>query len=280
VEVFAEILPAQKERIVMAIKKGGHSIGFLGDGINDANALKAADVGISINNAVDVAKEAADVVLLDRNIDVIREGVLEGRKTFMNTLKYIYLSTSANFGNMFSMAVISLFLPFFPLLPIQILLNNFLSDIPAFAIASDRVDPELIKQPRSWNFAAIRKFMIIFGLQSSVFDFATFALLIYYFKASATEFRTAWFMESLLTEILILLVIRTSRPFYKSRPSSFLMAAVIFCFILSLTIPYLPLASVFSLYALPITLVGSLLVLVLLYFMGAELIKKTFKMKI
>jgi Mg2+-importing ATPase len=155
-------------------------------------------VGISIDNAVDVAKEAADLVLLDQNIDVIREGVEEGRKTFMNTMKYIYVTTSANFGNMISMAIASVILPFLPLLPVQILLNNFLSDLPAIAIASDNVDKELVTTPRKWNIKYIRRFMIIFGLQSSLFDFITFGILYYYFHASPQTFRTGWFMESLL----------------------------------------------------------------------------------
>jgi Mg2+-importing ATPase len=194
VDVFAEVVPEQKERIVKALQQTGHAVGYMGDGINDATALKAADVGISIDNAVDVAKEAADLVLLDQNIDVIREGVEEGRKTFMNTMKYIYVTTSANFGNMTSMAIASLMLPFLPLLPVQILLNNFLSDLPAITIASDNVDKELVTKPRKWDIKNIRRFMIIFGLQSSFFDFITFGILYYYFHASPQTFRTGWFM--------------------------------------------------------------------------------------
>ena len=274
VNVFAEILPAQKERIIKALQKNGHTVGYLGDGINDANALKAADVGISINNAVDVAKEAADLVLLDQDINVIREGVEEGRKTFANTLKYIFVTTSANFGNMFSMAIASLLLPFLPLLPIQILLNNFLSDLPAIAIASDTVDEELVVKPRKWNMHYIWRFMILFGLQSSFFDFATFGLLFYVFHASPGEFRTAWFMESLLTEILILLVIRTQRPFFKSQPSRYLTLAAIVTFTICLVIPYLPFATIFELYPMPLPLFGCVIVIITVYILVAEVSKK------
>lgn len=273
-DVFAEISPAQKERIVRALQQSGHSVGYLGDGINDANALKAADVGISINNAVDVAKEAADIVLLDRDINVISEGVEEGRRTFMNTTKYILVTTSANFGNMFSMAVASLIFPFLPLLPVQILLNNFLSDLPAISISSDNVDEELTVKPRKWSMSYIWKFMIVFGLQSSVFDFATFGLLFYLFHASVTEFRTAWFMESLLTEILVLLIIRTQRPFFKSRPSKYLLSASLFTFLACISIPYLPFAGLFQLYPLPATLFTCIIIIVVLYIIVAEIFKK------
>jgi P-type Mg2+ transporter len=274
VDVFAEILPAQKERIIKALQSAGHSVGYMGDGINDANALKAADVGISINNAVDVAKEAADLVLLDRDINVIRDGVEEGRKTFMNTMKYISVTTSANFGNMFSMAIASLMLPFLPLLPVQILLNNFLSDLPAIAIASDKVDEELVTSPRKWNMPYIWRFMIVFGLQSSIFDFATFGLLLYVFHASPERFRTAWFMESLLTEILILLIIRTRRPFFKSKPSRYLLLAAAFTFVACVIIPYLPFAKAFELYALPLPLLATVLLIVALYILVAEASKR------
>jgi Mg2+-importing ATPase len=273
-DVFAEILPAQKERIVRALQQAGHSVGYLGDGINDANALKAADVGISINNAVDVAKEAADLVLLDRNINVINEGVEEGRRTFMNTTKYVLVTTSANFGNMFSMAIASLIFPFLPLLPVQILLNNFLSDLPAISISSDNVDEELIVKPRKWSMSYIWKFMIVFGLQSSIFDFATFGLLFYIFHASITEFRTAWFMESLLTEILILLIIRTQRPFFRSKPSKYLLLASLFTFLACIGIPYLPFASLFQLYPLPAILFVSIVLIVGLYIIVAEISKR------
>lgn len=273
-DVFAEIVPAQKERIVKALQKGGRVVGYLGDGINDANALRAADVGISIDNAVDVAKEAADLVLLDRDINVIRAGIIEGRTTFMNTLKYIFVTTSANFGNMLSMAIASLLLPFLPLLPVQILLNNFLSDLPAISIASDNVDTELVQNPRRWDMNYIKHFMVIFGLLSSLFDFATFGLLLYIFHTGVTEFRTAWFMESLLTEVLVLLVIRTKRSFFKSRPSLYLLLSSVFTFIVCLAIPYLPFATVFGLYPLPFKLFAAILVIIIAYVILSEITKR------
>jgi Mg2+-importing ATPase len=219
-------------------------------------------------------------VLLDQEIDVVKEGVEEGRKTFMNTIKYIFVTTSANFGNMFSMAIASFFLPFLPLLPVQILLNNFLTDVPAIAIASDKVDEELIISPKKWNMRTIRRFMIIFGLQSSVFDFATFGLLYYVFHASPEEFRTAWFMESLLTEILILLIIRTQRPFFKSKPSRYLLRASLFTLIASITIPYMPWAARFELYPLPLNFYGWIALIVLVYVVMTEVSKKYLLKKI
>lgn len=273
-DVFAEVVPEQKERIVKAFQQTGHAVGYMGDGINDANALKAADVGISIDNAVDVAKEAADLVLLDQDIDVIREGVEEGRKTFMNTMKYIYVTTSANFGNMISMAIASLLLPFLPLLPVQILLNNFLSDLPAIAIASDNVDKELLIKPRKWDIKYIRRFMIVFGLQSSLFDFATFGILYTYFHAKPEIFRTGWFMESLLSQILILQVLRTRHLFFKSKPSKYLLMASMFTFTACLVIPYLPFAKDFELYPLPLNIFLSIVLIILAYIIFAEVTKR------
>lgn len=274
VAVFAEIEPIQKENIIRALQMSGHAVGYLGDGINDANALKVADVGISIENAVDVAKEAAAVVLLEKNIDVILEAVMEGRKTFMNTLKYIFVTTSANFGNMFSMAIISLCLPYLPLLPTQILLNNFLSDIPALAIVSDRVDEELMEKPRRWDIKYIRRFMIVFGLESSLFDFLTFGILLYVFHAGAGEFQTGWFMESLLTEIFILLVIRTRRPFFKSKPSKYLAGASLFTFGVALILPYLPFSNALTLHPLPVNLLIVIMSIAAVYILASELTKR------
>lgn len=279
-DVFAEILPAQKERIIRAFQKAGHSVGYFGDGINDANALKIADVGISANNAVDVAKEAADLVLLDRDIDVIKDGIEEGRITFMNSLKYIVVSTSANFGNMFSMAIASLIFPFLPLLPVQILLNNFLADLPAIALASDKVDDELVVKPRKWSMSYIRRFMIVFGLQSSIFDFLTFGLLYYVFHSSIQQFRTAWFMESLLTQILILLIIRTRKPFFRSQPSKYLLLATGFIFLACVTIPYLHFARLFEFTSLPLPIFFSILLIVAAYILVAEVSKKYFIRKL
>lgn len=273
-DIFAEVVPEQKERIVKALQQLGHTVGYLGDGINDANALKAADVGISIDNAVDVAKEAADLVLLDQNIDVIREGVEEGRKTFINTMKYIYVVTSANFGNMLSMAIASVVLPFLPLLPVQILLNNFLSDLPSIAIASDNVDKELLVKPQRWDIKNIRRFMILFGMQSSLFDFITFWLLYGYFHASVQTLRTGWFMESLLSQILILQVLRTRHIFFKSRPSKYLLSASLFTFAACLIIPYLPIANELELFPLPANILAGIVIVVLVYMVFAEITKR------
>ena len=224
VDIFAETEPNQKERILAALRKAGNVVGYLGDGINDASALHAADVGISVESAVDVAKEAADIVLLERDLGVLAQGVRHGRQTFANTLKYVFITTSANFGNMVSMAGASLFLPFLPLLPKQILLNNFLSDLPSMTIATDSVDREQVDRPRRWDIRFIRNFMMVFGLVSSVFDYLTFGALLYWLRATEQEFQTGWFIESLMTELFIVLVIRTQRPFFRSRPGTLLLA--------------------------------------------------------
>jgi Mg2+-importing ATPase len=245
IDVFAEIEPSQKERIILALKQSGNTVGFIGDGINDASALHCADVGISVNSAVDVAKEAATVVLLEKDLSVLAAGVREGRKTFANTLKYIYMTTSANFGNMFSMAGAALFLPFLPLLPKQILLNNFLTDFPAMAISTDSVDPEVLERPRPWDIRFIRNFMIVFGVISSLFDFLTFAVLVLILSATPEQFRTGWFVESVMTEVLIIMVMRTWKPFYKSMPSRPLAVDMILVLLLTLALPYSPLSSGF-----------------------------------
>ncbi|WP_261808046.1 magnesium-translocating P-type ATPase [Paenibacillus sp. N3.4] len=203
IDVFSEVEPNQKERIIHAIKKAGNVVGYIGDGINDASALHAADVGISVDSAVDVAKEAADIVLLGKDLNVLVRGVQEGRKTFANTMKYVFMATSANFGNMFSMAGASLFLPFLPLLPKQILLTNLLTDFPEMTIASDNVDSEMIDKPRRWDIKFIRKFMITFGIVSSIFDFMTFGVLKFMLHATPEQFRTGWFIESVISASLM-----------------------------------------------------------------------------
>ena len=217
--LFAEIEPNQKERILLALKKSGHVVGYLGDGINDAPALHAADVGISVDSASDVARDAADIVLLRQDLGVVVAGVHEGRRTFANTLKYLYATQSANFGNMLSMAAASAFLPFLPLTASQILLNNFLSDLPATALAADRVDPELTLAPQRWELSRLQRFMLLFGLTSSCFDGITFAWLHYVARAPVATFRSAWFVESLLSELLVALLLRTRRPVFTSRPA-------------------------------------------------------------
>ena len=221
VNVFSEIEPQQKENIVKALRKAGNIVAYMGDGINDVAAINAADVGISTSNAVDVAKESADVVLLERDLEVLNAGILEGRRTFLNTLKYIYTNTSATFGTMFSMAGASLILPFLPMLPQQILMTNFLTDFPFMAISSDNVDKDATKMPQKWDLKQLKNFMIVFGLHSSVFDYLTFFALYKLFKANADLFHTGWFIESFCTQILILFVVRTHKSLLKSVPGNY-----------------------------------------------------------
>jgi P-type Mg2+ transporter len=274
--VFAEVDPNQKERIILALQKTGHVVGYMGDGINDALALHAADVGISVDTAVDVAKDAADFVLLRKDLGIVRQGIDEGRMTFANTLKYILTTVSANFGNMFSMAVASVFLPFLPLLASQILLNNFLSDIPATAIAGDRVDEEMVARPRRWDTAFIRDYMVLFGLLSSVFDLLTFSALLWVFQAAPEEFRTGWFIESLLTELVIALVVRTRRRFYRSRPGNWLLITTVVVMAIALVLPYLPFSSIFGFVPLPAPLMLGMIALTLAYVLAVEMAKKSF----
>jgi Mg2+-importing ATPase len=276
VHVFAEVEPNQKERIIFALRKAGNVVGYIGDGINDASALHAADVGISVANAVDVAKEAAEIVLLEKDLDVLVQGVREGRTTFANTLKYVFMATSANFGNMFSMAGASLFLPFLPLLPKQILLTNLLTDFPEMTIATDRVDGEMVDQPRRWDISFIRRFMLTFGILSSVFDFLTFGVLLFALHAGPVEFRTGWFVESVISASLIVLVIRTRRPFFKSRPSKYLLAATLVIAIATLLLPFTPLGRLFGFGTLPVAFLLAMGLIVTLYVAAAEITKHIF----
>jgi Mg2+-importing ATPase len=276
VDIFAEVEPNQKERIILALRKSGNIVGYLGDGINDASALHAADVGISVNSAVDVAKEAASILLLEKDLDALADGVREGRTTFANTLKYIFMTTSANFGNMFSMAGAALFLPFLPLLPKQILLNNFLTDFPAMAIATDSVDRELVEKPRRWDIKFIRDFMIVFGVVSSFFDFLTFGALLFLLDANAEQFRTGWFLESVMTELLILPVIRTWRPFYQSRPSKPLWVATVIVLAVTLALPYLPLNKWLGFTPLPASFILVFAGITGGYLIASEMTKKLF----
>ena len=272
-DLFVEVDPNQKERIIRALKRTGHVVGFLGDGINDAPAMHAADTSLSVEGAVDVAREAADFVLLERDLGVILRGVAEGRRTFANTLKYVLTTTSANLGNMVSMAVASLALPFLPLLAGQILLNNFLSDVPAVGIAGDAVDEELVARPRRWDMGFLRRFMVQFGLLSSLFDFLTFAALLWVFAAGAELFRTAWFVESLLTELVIALVVRTWRPFWRSRPGDVLLWTTCGVIVLAFAIPYLPYAGLLDFVPLPAGVVATLVAIAVLYVAAAEALK-------
>jgi Mg2+-importing ATPase len=274
--LFVEVDPNQKERIILALQKRGRVVGYMGDGINDAPALHVADVGISVDEAVDVAKEAADFVLLEHDLAVLRDGILLGRITFANTLKYVFITTSANFGNMFSMAGASLFLPFLPMLPMQILLTNFLTDFPAMTIASDSVDPEMIECPRRWNIRFIRNFMITFGFVSSVFDYLTFGILLLVARATQGQFQTGWFLESVLTELLILLVIRTQRPFFKSVPGRYLTISALIVAGVTLILPYSPLKDLLGFTPLPLPLLLMLLGITVLYITASEVAKQFF----
>jgi Mg2+-importing ATPase len=279
-EIFAELEPFHKERLILALRQRGNVVGFLGDGINDASALHAADVGISVEGAVDVAKGAADIVLLEKDLSVLLSGVQEGRKTFANTMKYVFMATSANFGNMFSMALLSLFLPFLPLLPTQVLLTNLLTDLPEMTIAGDSVDPELVYKPRRWSIGFIRDFMITFGLLSSLFDYLTFGVLLFLLHAGVEQFRTGWFMESVVSASLVVLVIRTRRPFFRSRPSRYLIAATVVVCAAALLIPNTPLAALFQFSALPAGYTVAVVVIVLAFLLTAEAVKSSFYRRI
>lgn len=276
VDVFAQIEPNQKERIILALKKAGHVVGYLGDGINDTPALHAADVGISVDTAADAAREAADIVLLRHDLGVLKDGVFEGRETFANTLKYVFMATSANFGNMFSMAGASLFLDFLPLLPSQILLMNLLTDLPEMAIASDSVDPEAVRRPRRWNVRTIRHFMLVFGAISSVFDFLTFGALLFVLHASELQFRTGWFLESVSSAALIVLAIRTRRRIWESRPGRALVWATFLVVAITLLIPFSPLSGTFGFAPLTSSFFVTLALLLLAYLTLVELTKRKF----
>lgn len=280
VDLFAEIEPNQKERIIHALRKAGNVVGYMGDGINDASAIHAADVGISVNSAVDVAKDAADIVLLDKDLDVLVEGVREGRITFANTLKYVFIATSANFGNMFSMAGASLFLNFLPLLPKQILLTNLMTDFPEMTIANDKVDEEMISGPRRWDIKAIRKFMITFGLLSSVFDYLAFGALLLILRANEVQFRTGWFLESVISASLIVLVIRSRKPFFTSMPGKYLLIATLATIIATMAIPFTPLAGIFGFSPLPIKFLIIIFLIIILYIVSAEITKNLFYRKV
>jgi Mg2+-importing ATPase len=275
-DLFVDVDPNQKERIIRALQKRSHVVGYMGDGINDAPALHDADVGISVESAVDVAREASDFVLLKPGLDVLRRGIEEGRVTFANSLKYVFTTTSANFGNMLSMAGASLFLPFLPLLAKQILLNNFLSDFPAITIASDNVDREYVERPHRWDVKFIRNFMIIFGLVSSLFDFLTFGLLLWVVHSTPEQFRTGWFIESLLTELLVALIVRTRRPFYQSKPGHWLWISTLLVALVTFVIPYLPFNSLLGFVPLSVGVMSLLLLITLLYVLATEIAKRIF----
>ncbi|HET7643905.1 MAG TPA: magnesium-translocating P-type ATPase [Nitrososphaeraceae archaeon] len=278
VDIFAEIEPNQKEQIILALKKSGHTVGYMGDGINDTPALHAADASISVDTATDIVKEAADFVLLEKDLNVLAKGVEEGRRTFANTLKYIFMATSANFGNMFSMAGASLFLPFLPLLPKQVLLVNLLTDIPEMAISTDNVDKEMVKKPRKWNIKFIQKFMLYFGLLSTLFDYITFIILII-LNLSIEQFRTMWFMESVISAASIVLIIRTKDKFYKKRPSKYLIIFTLAIIGVVILLPYTIIGEIFGFVSPQLIYLIIIGFIVLAYVFMAEIVKKRFYSK-
>lgn len=275
-QVFAEVEPNQKERIIQSLRQAGLTVGFMGDGINDAPALHAADVGISVNTAVDVAKEAASVILLAPQLSVLSNGIKEGRYAYANTMKYIFMATSANFGNMFSMAGASLFLSFLPLLPKQILLTNLMTDFPEMTIANDQVDEAALQHPTRFDLGFIRRFMIVFGLLSSVFDYLTFGMLIFLLQANETLFRTAWFTESVISACLIVLVIRTRKPFFRSRPGKSLLLTTLLVIAAVLLLPYILPAELMNFSPMPAIYLAGIGAIILFYVLCAELIKRWF----
>ena len=274
--VFAEVEPAHKARIVTALRRSGQSVGYLGDGINDSPALHAADVGISVDSAVDVAREAAAVVLLDKSLAVVADGVRLGRQTFANTLKYIRVTVSASFGNMISMAAASLFLPFLPLLPRQLLVLNFLTDIPAMTIAGDRVDDELTSRPGHWDVGAIARFMVVFGVISSFFDGAVFLILELGFRAGDSLFRSGWFVESTLSELVALLSLRSALPIWRTRPGRGLLVSSAVVAGVVLAIPYTPLADPLGLVPVPGPVLAAMIGVTAAYLVVNEALKRRF----
>jgi P-type Mg2+ transporter len=276
-DCFAEVDPAQKERIVRALQRTGHAVGYLGDGINDAPALHAADVGISVEQAVDVARESADLVLLQPDLAVLERGIAEGRRTFANTMKYIQITTSSLFGNMISMALATPLLPFLPLTATQILLNNFLSDLPSMTISTDRVDADRLRSAQRWDMAEVRRFMLVFGLISSVFDLLTFALLLKVFHAAPALFHSAWFVVSLLTQLTVMLVLRTRLAAWRSRPSPLLAWMTLAVALLAVALPFIaPAARLFGFVAMPAPMVAALMAIVLAYVAATEAAKHWF----
>lgn len=280
VNIFAELDPMQKERIVRLLSDSGNVVGYIGDGINDVSAIHSADVGISVNNGVDVAKSSADIILLEKDLKVLVKGIQEGRKTFINTIKYIFMTSSANMGNIISMSVISVFLPFLPLLPKQLLTSNFLTDIPALAIPSDTVDDTWVKNPKKWDLSFIKKFMITFGLLSSLFDFITFGCLILLLKSTPDEFRSGWFMVTIWTEFVVLWVLRSKNLFFKSHPGKVLFYTTLTMFIISFLLPYSYIGEAISLMPLPYDHLALMLGIVVLYALANEIMKKIFYKKV
>jgi len=276
--IFARVSPEQKNRVILGLKARGHVVGYIGDGINDAPSLHTADVGISVMNGVDVAKDAAKIILLEKDLAVLNEGVMEGRRCFANIMKYIIMGTSSNFGNMFSMAAASLFLKFLPMLPTQILLNNFLYDTSQIAVPGDNVDPALLHKPKRWQIGFIRQFMTIIGPISSIYDFLTFGVLLWWFHAAtnAPLFRTGWFVESLATQTLVVFVIRTAGSPFRSRPSGQLLFSVAAVSVLGAVLPYTPLGPLLGFTPIPLSLLGAISLLALTYLILVQAVKTWF----
>jgi len=273
-QVFARVSPAQKHRIIDALRAHGHVVGFLGDGINDAPSLHGADVGISVAGAVDVAREASDIILLEHRLDVLHAGILAGRQAFGNVFKYLLMGTSSNFGNMFSMAGAALLLPFLPMLPTQILLNNLLYDIAQLTIPTDNVDPEYVARPQRWDISLIRRFMLVIGPVSSIFDFLTFGALIWLFRFEQSAFQTGWFIESLATQVLVLFVIRTMGWPWSNRPSKPLVITSFAILLVGCVLPYTPLAKLLGFVPLPASYFLFVALVVPIYLMLVEAVKR------
>jgi Mg2+-importing ATPase len=276
--IFARVSPEQKNRVILALKARGHVVGYIGDGINDAPSLHTADVGISVMNGVDVAKDAAKIILLEKDLAVLNDGIVEGRRSFANIMKYIVMGTSSNFGNMFSMAAASLFLPFLPMLPTQILLNNFLYDLSQISVPSDNVDAALLHRPKRWQISFIRQFMMIIGPISSLYDFLTFGVLLWVFHAStnASLFHTGWFVESLATQTLVVFVIRTAGNPFKSCPSRRLVWSVCAVVAIAAVLPYTPVGSLLRFTPLPLSLLGAIAFLAVTYLWLVQVVKTWF----
>src|SRR3989338_329977 len=278
--IFARFTPDEKNRVIMALRSGGHVVGYMGDGINDAPSLRTADVGISVNTAVDVAKESADIILTQKGLESIVRGVVEVRRSFGNTMKYIMMGLSSNFGNMFSVLGAVFYLPFLPMLPIQILFNNFVYDVSQLTISSDNVDADWVKTPRKWDMKRLKHYMFTFGLISSVFDFVTFFLLFSVFHLNQSMFQTGWFLESLSTQALVVHVIRTRKiPFLQSRPSKWLLISTFACVAVGWTIPYTPIGSFLHFSSLPLPILFSLMGIILVYLIMVEIGKRVFYRK-
>jgi Mg2+-importing ATPase len=275
-DLFCRLNPAQKNRVILAFKKRGHVVGYLGDGINDAPSLHSADVGVSVDSAVDVAKAAADIILLERELSVLKDAVLEGRRTLGNIVKYILMGTSSNFGNMFSMAGASLFLPFLPMRPMQILVNNFLYDLSEVSIPTDTVDDEFLARPHRWDMDFIRKFMMVIGPVSSLFDFATFLLLLHLFSGNERLFHSGWFVESLATQVLVIFVIRTQGNPFRTRPSRSLVFTSLAVVLVALLLPFTPLGAMLGFAPLPLLFFVVLVPLVATYLLAVEAVKRWF----